>query len=365
MRRIRLTVAYDGTAYCGSQTQPNGKTIEEELNKAIRALTGEKASVILASRTDSGVHAEGNAAVFDTEMKMAADKFTFALNDRLPEDIRIRNSDEVSPDWHPRKQNCIKTYEYRIFNAKTPDPLMRLYSHFCYYDLDIEKMREASGYLIGEHDFKSFCTPRTDTGSTVRTVTDVRTEQQNSCIVITIKGNGFLYNMVRIIAGTLMQVGTGMRTPEEMKKILRAKDRKKAGPCAAAAGLTLMGIEFETENRPVISAENEEWSYVLDQHEMDKTGEAYLIIRRCTDAEYRDLLTRSLHQAWRNGAKEILVADTEHPERLQEGQIFGFYTLIGRRKEERKEGEVDISSWLTTGYLKGKDEIEEIDRKEG
>ena len=161
MKRVKLVVAYDGTNYCGWQLQPNGVTIEEVLNQALSQLLKEPVMVIGASRTDSGVHARGNVAVFDTENRMPADKICFAVNQRLPEDIRVLSSQEVPLSWHPRKANCTKTYEYKILNRKISMPLERLYSHFCYVALDVEKMRRGAAYLVGEHDFKSFCTVRT------------------------------------------------------------------------------------------------------------------------------------------------------------------------------------------------------------
>ena len=348
MRRIRLTVAYDGTAYCGSQIQPNGATIEEKLNEALRLLTGTDCTVMMASRTDAGVHARGNIAVFDTEMQMDAGKFTFALNDRLPADIRIQKSEEVPPDWHPRKQNCIKTYEYRIFNSRVPDPLVRLYSHFCYYDLDVEKMKRAASFLIGEHDFKSFCSARSQSENTVRTVYAVSLERNGNMIVMKISGSGFLYNMVRIIAGTLMRIGTGMWPPEKMHDILAAKDRKEAGPNADAAGLTLVKIEYEKNLQQVLRAENEEWNYVLDQRETESTGRTFFLVKHCLDSEYSGLLMREIHQAWRNGAKEIYVADAEKPGRLKPGQSYGFYTLQEIVCIERKVDGVNISQWART-----------------
>jgi len=157
MKRIMLTISYDGTAYSGWQIQSGRETIEGVLNRCIFELTGERVEVIGASRTDAGVHARGNIAVFDTENRMAADKICLALNQRLPEDIRILESEEVAPDWHPRKANCVKTYEYRIMNRKVAMPLERLYAYFCYYPLDVGKMQQAAAYLVGEHDFQSFC----------------------------------------------------------------------------------------------------------------------------------------------------------------------------------------------------------------
>lgn len=244
MKRVGLVVAYDGTNYCGWQIQPNGITIQGVLNDALSDLLGEKIETIGASRTDAGVHALGNVAVFDTEMRMPGDKFSFALNQRLPEDIRIQKSEEVDADFHPRYVKSQKTYEYRILNCRFPIPTERFYSHFTYIPLDVDKMKEAASYLIGEHDFKSFCGTGAQVKTTVRTVKEIQIEKSGDRITIRITGEGFLYNMVRIIAGTLMDIGGGLYPPEKMKEILEAKDRKKAGPTAPARGLTLMKIQY-------------------------------------------------------------------------------------------------------------------------
>lgn len=244
MKRVKLTVAYDGTNYCGWQVQPNGITIQEVLNQCLSEFTGEKIETIGASRTDAGVHALGNVAIFDTEMRMPGDKFSFALNQRLPEDIRIQKSEEVETDFHPRYVKSQKTYEYRILNRRFPIPTERFYSHFTYIPLDIEKMREAAEYLIGEHDFKSFCGTGAQVKTTIRTVKKIQIEKNKDRITIRITGEGFLYNMVRIIAGTLMDIGGGLYPPEKMQEILEAKDRKKAGSTAPARGLTLMEIQY-------------------------------------------------------------------------------------------------------------------------
>lgn len=244
MKRVKLTVAYDGTNYCGWQVQPNGITVQEVLNQCLSEFTGENIETIGASRTDAGVHALGNVAVFDTEMRMPGDKFSFALNQRLPEDIRIQKSEEVDADFHPRYVKSQKTYKYRILNCRFPIPTERFYSHFTYIPLDVDKMKEAASYLIGEHDFKSFCGTGAQVKTTVRTVKEIQIEKSGDRITIRITGEGFLYNMVRIIAGTLMDIGGGLYPPEKMKEILEAKDRKKAGPTAPARGLTLMKIQY-------------------------------------------------------------------------------------------------------------------------
>lgn len=244
MKRIKIVVAYDGTNYNGWQVQPNGITIEGVLNQALRELTGEDIRVIGASRTDSGVHSLGNVAVFDTDMRMPPEKICYALNQRLPEDIVVQDSCEVAPDFHPRRCESRKTYEYKILNRTFPMPLERFDTYFYYHEIDVEKMREAAAYLAGEHDFKSFCSVHSQAESTVRTIYELTVEKDRDLIVIRVTGSGFLYNMVRIIAGTLLQAGTGEKQPEEMEEILKAADRGAAGPTAPACGLTMIGIEF-------------------------------------------------------------------------------------------------------------------------
>ena len=244
MRRIKLTVAYDGTAYCGWQVQPNGITVEEVLNHALSELTGEQIRVTGASRTDAGVHAEGNVAVFDTESSIPPERIAYAVNRGLPEDIVVVKSEEVSEGWHPRYQDSVKTYEYHILNREMPDPMRRFTAFHVSYPLDPDLMREAAEYLKGEHDFKSFCSIHTDVKDTVRTIYDLTVEKDGDMIILRISGNGFLYNMVRIIAGTLIRVGRGAWPPERIKDILEAKDRQKAAATAPARGLVLKNIRY-------------------------------------------------------------------------------------------------------------------------
>ena len=244
MKRVGLVVAYDGTNYSGWQIQPNGITIQGVLNDTLSDLLGEKIEIMGASRTDAGVHALGNVAVFDTNTRIPGEKISYALNQRLPEDIRIQLSEEVEPDFHPRYCDSEKTYEYRILNRKFPVPTERLYSYFYHYKLDIEKMREATSYLIGRHDFASFCGTGAQVKSTVRTITGIDVWRDGDIVTIRVKGEGFLYNMVRIIAGTLIRVGGGFIEPQQIKKILEAKDRTLAGETARPEGLTLIGIRY-------------------------------------------------------------------------------------------------------------------------
>lgn len=282
-RRILLRVAYDGTNYHGWQVQPNAKTIEGELNRILTQLTGEEIQVTGASRTDAGVHALGNVAVFDTLSRIPAEKFSYALNQRLPEDIVIQSSVQVADDFHPRHCDCRKTYEYDILNRTFPLPAYRNTAYFLYGDLDLDAMRKACQAFLGEHDFASFCAAGAQVQTTVRTIYSLevleqplgsngRTEAQLSqrtqsetielqpdkarlqgpqiqqaperLLTIRVRGNGFLYNMVRIIAGTLVEVGRGHIRPEEIEGIIAACDRAKAGPTAPARGLRLVEIAY-------------------------------------------------------------------------------------------------------------------------
>ena len=244
MKRIKLTVAYDGTDYCGWQIQPNGITVEEVLNKALSRLTGEDIAVTGASRTDAGVHAEGNVAVFDTASTIPPGRFSYAVNTLLPEDVVVVKSEEVAADWHPRYQESVKTYAYHILNREMPDPVRRKYVWHVNCPLDLEKMRTAAEYLTGEHDFKSFCSIHTGAKTTVRTIYSMDVERSGEVITIRVSGNGFLYNMVRIITGTLVEAGRGFRQPESVKELLDADERGKAGPTAPAQGLLLESIEY-------------------------------------------------------------------------------------------------------------------------
>ena len=224
--RVKMIVAYDGTNYKGWQVQPNGITIEEVLNKNLSNLLGEQIVVSGASRTDSGVHSLGNIAVFDTNTRMPADKIAFALNQRLPEDIVVQGSCEVEDGWHPRYQNSRKTYEYRILNRTFRMPTRRLDTYFYHYPLDVEKMKKAASYLEGEHDFKSFCAIGAQVKTTVRTIYACDVEKEGDIITIRVTGNGFLYNMVRIIAGTLVQVGGGARMFRTPRRATRRATRQ-------------------------------------------------------------------------------------------------------------------------------------------
>ncbi len=246
-RRILLKVAYDGTNYHGFARQKDQTaTIETQLDKAISALVSFPTEVTGASRTDSGVHAKGNALIFDTTSSIPTVNFPAAINTFLPADIRVREARDVPGDFHPRHTDAVKTYRYEIDNEKIADPLRERYAMHVEYKLDTDKMNEAAQVLVGEHDFRSFCSIHTQALTTVREITEIEVKRESrSCVYITVKGFGFLYNMVRIIAGTLIEVGRGRIGSEEMIRILNAADRtKNPSPTAEAKGLTLMDIDF-------------------------------------------------------------------------------------------------------------------------
>ena len=245
MKRIMLVVSYDGTAYHGWQLQKNAVTIEEKLNQAIYELTGEKIQVIGASRTDAGVHALGNVAVFDTSSGIPGEKFCYALNRWLPEDIVVQESREVSEDFHPRHRACRKTYEYTILNRRFPLPEHRNHALLYYGSLRIDAMQAGAAALIGEHDFASFCSAGSEVETTVREIYQLSVEKEGDFVKIRVNGNGFLYHMVRILVGTLLEIGKGSMSPEKMGEILRACNREKAGPTAPAKGLKLLEISYD------------------------------------------------------------------------------------------------------------------------
>lgn len=245
MKRYRLRVAYDGTNYHGWQEQSNGITIEQVLNETLSKVLKEEIVVAGASRTDAGVHAYGNVAIFDSNTSIPGDKICYAVNPFLPQDIRIMTSEEVDSEFHPRFVPSRKTYEYHIHNSRIPFPTNRLYSHQVIMPLDVEAMQEAGKYIIGTHDFKCFCAAKAQVKTTVRTVLDVQVKSHGDEIIVEVKGEGFLYNMVRIITGTLIKVGLHAYPPEHVQEIIESKDRTKAGETVPAKGLFLQKIEYE------------------------------------------------------------------------------------------------------------------------
>ncbi len=247
MKRILLTIAYDGTNYSGWQKQksPDVRTVEGTLTDALRRLFREPAlECIGASRTDAGVHALGQRAVFDVETSMPTERLPLAIRSFLPKDIVVAKAEEVPADFHPRFDCIKKTYEYRFWNAPVPDPRERLYSAYVPQPLDVARMNEGAQAFVGRHDFAAFCAAGAQVSTTVRTIFDCHVERDGASVKIYVTGDGFLYNMVRILAGTLLAVGLGKLPPGEVTGIIEGRERSRAGKTAEPQGLTLQEIFY-------------------------------------------------------------------------------------------------------------------------
>lgn len=247
--RIVLKIQYDGTNYCGWQIQPNGNTVQEEIERAIEKITGEKCSVTASGRTDSGVHALSQVAHFDTNSAIPPEKFYSALNAVLPNDIKILSSGEADENFHARFSAKRKTYEYKIYIGEFPLPLKDRYAARVVTALDVKKMDEAAKMLVGKHDFKCFLAANSSVKDTVREIYLSSVAEKDGYIIYTVTGNGFLYNMVRIIAGTLVKVGQGKFSLSEVDEMLAAKSRALAGATMPAKGLTLISVEYENKEK--------------------------------------------------------------------------------------------------------------------
>ena len=250
MRRIRTKIAYDGTDYVGWQTQNNGVAVQEKVEQAILEVTGQRSSLQGSGRTDSGVHARAQVAHFDTEARMAADKFAIALNTHLPADIRVLYSEEVSPDFHARFSAKEKQYRYFVQTGPHADVFARKYALHAYMPLDFDLMNEAAALAVGTHDFSAFMSTGREVETAVRTVSLSKWEKQGKFLVYTVQGNGFLYNMVRILVGTMVGMGSGRIPKDSMEKALASLSRKDAGPTAPPHGLVLWRVkypDFDTE----------------------------------------------------------------------------------------------------------------------
>ena len=248
MKRILLTIAYDGTRYSGWQKQQSSQvcTVEGELEKGLKLLfRAPDLTCIGASRTDRGVHALGQRATIDVDTTIPVEKIPIASRSFLPDDIAVVRAEEVADGFHPRYDCVKKTYEYRIWNGKMKNPKERLYSTFVYGCLDLEKMNRAAKNFIGTYDFAAFCAAGSSVISTVRTIFDCSVKQEGAIIKIIVTGDGFLYNMVRIMAGTLIKVGQGKIKPDEIIEIIESKKRERAGVTAEPQGLTLQEIYYD------------------------------------------------------------------------------------------------------------------------
>ena len=248
MPAYKLTIAYDGTDYCGFQVQPNGPTIQGLLMKAAIDLFGPDVTVTGASRTDSGVHARGQVVLLKADKAIEPRKVPLALNMRLPRDIVVVGAEEVDDDWHPRYVKHNKTYSYKIYNGSFHFPQDYRDSYHYYRKLDVQKMQEAGQLLVGTHDFESYSSARKSVEETVRTIYRLEVTEENEMIQVVVTGNGFLYNMVRIIVGTLMEVGYGRRTLEAIEESVTKRDRSLTGKTAPAKGLTLLEISYDKKS---------------------------------------------------------------------------------------------------------------------
>ena len=244
MRNIKLTIEYDGKEYNGWQKQPNKLNIQGEIEKAIENVTGEQVNLIGSGRTDAGVNAFGQVANFKIDSQFPIEKIATAINSQLKKSIRIKKAEETSEDFHSRYNCHSKTYHYVIDNSEQGTAIYRNLTYHVSQKLDVSKMKQAVQYLIGEHDFSSFKSSGTSNKSSVRTIYNAQVIQEQEKIVIELTGNGFLYNMVRIIAGTLVEVGLNSIKPEEIETILKAKNRQKAGKTLPPQGLFLMNVEY-------------------------------------------------------------------------------------------------------------------------
>lgn len=244
MRNIKLTIRYDGTQYAGWQSQKNGLAIQDVIQGAIKVITLESVSLIGSGRTDAGVHAEAQVANFKTKSKIPLKKLQMALNSRLPRDIAITHIEEAGTKFNAQKSAKSKLYRYTIVNNDYMDPLVRHFAAKCFYKLDINLMRKAAKYLVGRHDFKSFRTTDGEEKNSVRTIKNIKIEKDGNSVYIYIEANGFLYNMVRSIVGTLVEIGRGKFAVSGMKDILLKRNRKFSGPTMPAKGLCMVRVLY-------------------------------------------------------------------------------------------------------------------------
>ncbi|MFH1381113.1 MAG: tRNA pseudouridine(38-40) synthase TruA [Candidatus Omnitrophota bacterium] len=246
MPNIRVTIAYKGTSYAGWQIQKNAKTIQGEIEKALNKISGERIKLVASGRTDSGVHARAQVANFNTKSKMPLPRLQLALNSKLPEDISIIKIENVSPEFHSQFDTKSKIYRYVILNSSLSNPFTHPYYYKFPFKLNISLMKREAAYLLGKHDFKSFQakTAFSKMKSTVRVIKRISIKKEKNLISIYIEADGFLYNMVRNIIGTLIEIGRGYFPEGSMKKILISRDRRKAGPTAPAKGLTLVKVFY-------------------------------------------------------------------------------------------------------------------------
>lgn len=244
MRNIKLTIEYDGGNYKGWQRQPEGNSIEEEIEKILSMMMNTEIDILGSGRTDSGVHAKGQVANFYTESNIKTDKIKYALNRMLPSDIYIIDAEEVDLKFNARKSAHEKTYRYVVYNCDQPSVFYERYSFYVSKKLNIEKMIEASKLLIGEKDFKVYSKLGSSTKTSIRNLKNIEIKREGNFIYFYYTANGFLYNMVRMITGTLIEVGMGKKSIEHIKLALETGDKKYVGKNAPSRGLTLMEVKY-------------------------------------------------------------------------------------------------------------------------
>ncbi|MBI5778884.1 MAG: tRNA pseudouridine(38-40) synthase TruA [Planctomycetes bacterium] len=244
MRNIKLAIEYDGTNYCGWQIQQNAKAVQDVITEALTKITGHKITLYGASRTDSGVHAKGQAANFRTRSRMTPQQFIKALNSNLPDDIAIRAAKEVPKSFNSMYDAKSKDYRYTILNSFIRSVLDRNFYYFAPYRISLARMKKAARYLVGRHDFRAFASKSSAKENCIRKIYSIKIVKKNEYVYVDIKGNGFLYNMVRTIVGTLLLVAQGKIKPESIREILNSQERKKAGPTAPAKGLCLIKVNY-------------------------------------------------------------------------------------------------------------------------
>lgn len=245
MQRYKGIIAYDGTGFLGYQVQPKGRTVQAELESVLEKIhKGTPVKVVGSGRTDAGVHARGQVIHFDSPLAIPAERWPVALNSLLPEDISVLSVERVDESFHARYHAAGKEYRYQLLLSGVRDPFLRNYAYRYHFPLNLEAMREAGTYLLGTHNFTSFCAAKTEVVDKVRTIREIDFLQDGNLLTIRFVGNGFLYNMVRILVGTLLEVGSGDRKPEEIVRILEAMDRRVAGKTAPAHGLYLWEVFY-------------------------------------------------------------------------------------------------------------------------
>lgn len=244
---ILLDLSFDGSGFCGFQVQKNGRSVCETVQNALEAVLGERPDVKGCSRTDAGVHALHYALNFHAAPALPLEKLPLALNQNLPAAIRVNRAAQVDEGFHARYAAHAKTYVYRIWNSPVDSPFEAGYHYRVPGALDVEAMQRAAAHFVGEHDFLSLCAANCEVakrGSTVRTVTQCRVERQGPLVTVAVTANGYLYNMVRILAGTLLRAGQHKLDPDAVPALLAARDRAKAGPTLPAQGLFLKSVEY-------------------------------------------------------------------------------------------------------------------------